>query len=470
MTLGVPSLGRKLLLRLVGVFALAFVASCALYLVLAWRHPSVEVDLGLGDLADRLAARVSPGADGKPSLNLDAKLAKRLVEPGMRYVVIDRSTGRVLGQSQPSITELIPMPPQGASRRMAFSVSRPTTEATSRLDGFVAIRDTSAGPVLTAVAQEHVTLWQSVAWAVDELKEDVVPIGVPLAIVTLLVTAMTIRRTLKPVAKLSRQAEAITPRTIGLRLDAAKVPAEVLPLVTAFNAALDRLDQGFMIQRRFTANAAHQLRTPLAILRARLDGMGDGTETATLKRDCDRIARVVSQLLSIARLDAHQIEIGETVDLCVLARETVADMAPLAIRDGRVLALDCGAAPVAARGNSAALREALGNLIDNALRFSPASGTVEIAVRPGASLSVLDRGPGVPEHERARMFEPFWRGRDARGPGSGLGLAIVAEIAEAHGGRVQALARAGGGAEFRIELPETAAPAQRSAGALAAAQ
>jgi signal transduction histidine kinase len=274
---------------------------------------------------------------------------------------------------------------------------------------------------------------------------------------TLVVAAVTIHRTLKPVTALSVQAGAITPRTTGLRLDEANVPAEVLPLVTAFNAALERLDRGFAMQRRFTANAAHQLRTPLAILRARLDGMDAGVEATALKRDCDRITRVVAQLLAIARLDAHEIEIAETVDLCALARETVSTLATLAIAEGRSLSLDAGAAPVAVRGNSAALGDALGNLIENALRFAPPRGTVEVVVRPGAALAVLDRGPGVKPEERARVFEPFWRGSDPRGPGSGLGLAIVAEIAAAHGGRVLALDRPGGGAEFRIELPQVAA-------------
>lgn len=307
--------------------------------------------------------------------------------------------------------------------------------------------------------------WAAVAWAIDELQEDVLPVGVPLAIATLAIVAITVRRTLRPIARLSRQAGAITPRTTGIRLSDSGVPSEVLPLVAAFNAALDRLDQGFAMQRRFTASAAHQLRTPLAILRARLDGLPAGTETAALKRDCDRIARVVSQLLSIAQLDSHQIATDEIVDLCKLAEETVAAMAPLAIAGGRGLALDAPRAPVLVRGNSAALGDALRGLVENALRFAPPGSAVDVAIRPGAGIAVLDRGPGVPAAERGHVFEPFWRGADPRGPGSGLGLAIVAEIAAAHGGRAVALDRAGGGAEFRIELPEppqiaTAAAAQ----------
>ena len=463
-----PSLARVLLRRLVAVFALAFVASCAVFLVLARWDPTVAVEESIGDMAQELALAVRPEKDGRLALAPGGHLAKYIADESVRYVVIERASGRVVAQSRRPLAEFTHALPASGARRMAFSIVTPAEDPTVRLDGFVVERDAPGVAVLAAVAVERTHFWHFIAWIWEELVEDVLPVGVPLLIVTLIVTAITIRRTLKPVAMLSHQAGAITPRTTGLRLDAVKVPAEVLPLVSAFNAALDRLDQGFLIQRRFTANAAHQLRTPLAILRARLDGMAAAPETTELKRDCDRIARVVSQLLAIARLEAHEIEIAETVDLGRLARETVAAMAPLAIAEGRSLSLDAGAAPVIVRGNSAALADALGNLIENALRFTPPGGTVDVALRPGATLAVLDRGPGVPEAERARVFEPFWRGGDPRGAGSGLGLAIVAEIAAAHGGRALALDRPGGGAEFRIELPQIALPLPRADQALAA--
>jgi signal transduction histidine kinase len=465
MTQAAPSLARVLLRRLLAVFALAFVGSCAAFLMLARWDPTIPVEESIGDLAQQLAAATKPGPGGRLTLQPDKALAETLRDKALRYVVVERATGRVVAQSVRPLAEFAPALPASGERRMAFSIVTPGERSTARLDGFVAERD---GAVFAAVAVERAHFWHLVAWIWEELIEDILPVGVPLLVLTLAVAAVTIRRTLRPVTALSNQARAITPRTTGLRLDQAKVPAEVLPLVAAFNAALDRLDRGFTMQRRFTANAAHQLRTPLAILRARLDGMAAAPGTAELKRDCDRIARVVSQLLAIARLEAHEIEISEAVDLVRLARETAAAMAPLAIAEGRSVSLDAGAAAITVRGNSAALADALGNLIENALRFSPPGGTVEVAVRPGAALSVLDRGPGVPPQERARVFEPFWRGADPRGAGSGLGLAIVAEIAAAHGGRALALDRAGGGAEFRIELPQIALPLPHAGQAQAA--
>lgn len=454
----VPSIAGRLLGRLLGVFALAFAGSCALFLTLSWEQATVEIHGDTGDLADRLTTSIALGADGQARVVLDRALTEELARPGRRYTVIDLASGAVLAGSTPSIAGLLPAPAEGTGR-LLFAVPGAQEDPKASLSGHLLDHRIADRRFRVAVATQERHDWPFIAWAADELVEEVLPVGIPLFLTTLAVAAITIRRTLKPVARLSVEAGAITPRTTGLRLDEARVPAELLPLVRAFNAALVRLDEGFTLQRRFTANAAHQLRTPLAILRARLDGLAPRPEVELLKRDCDRIARVVSQLLSIARLEAHQIDLGEMVDLGVLSAAVVADMAPLAIAEGRSLALDRPAGSIFVRGNSAALRDALANLIDNALRYGPVGQPVEVTVRPGASLGVADRGQGIAPVDRARLFEPFWRGHDPRGSGSGLGLAIVQEIATAHGGRVEAKDRPGGGAEFLIAIPEASAHA-----------
>lgn len=455
-----PSLAGRLLRRLLIVFALAFAGSCALFLTLAWEQATIEIHGDLGALADRLAARIKVGADGQAVAELDKAFLDELRDPDLRFVVYELGSGRVLAGSTPSIAPLLPSLAPGGPNRMAFALTGIAADSKSSISGFLVERPGPNGPIRIAVVAQERHTWPFLAWAADELEDEVLPVGIPLFLTTLIVVGVTIRRTLRPVARLSVQAEAITPRTTGLRLDPRKVPREVLPLVQAFNAALNRLDEGFTLQRRFTANAAHQLRTPLAILRARLDGMAPRAEVELLKQDCDRITRVVAQLLAIARLEGNQIETSETVDLGTLAASVVADMAPLAIAGGRSLSLESPPQPVLVRGNSAALRDALGNLIDNALRFGPKGKAIEITVHAGGGLSVADRGPGVPAHEQTRLFEPFWRGADPQGSGSGLGLAIVAEIVAAHGGRVYVLDREGGGAEFRIDLPALhAAPA-----------
>jgi len=452
-----PSIAGRLLGRLLIVFALAFAGSCALFLTLSWEQATVEIHGEVGDLADRLAASIQLGPDGRASVAPDPGLAADLAQPGRRYTVIDTASGAILAGSTPPIAALLPTPAESTAR-LLFAVPGTQGDPKASLSGHLLVRHIGDRSFRVAVATQERHDWPFVAWAADELADEVLPVGIPLFLATLAVAALTIRRTLQPVARLSVEAGAITPRTTGIRLDEARVPSEILPLVRAFNAALVRLDEGFTLQRRFTANAAHQLRTPLAILRARLDGLPPRPEVAALKQDCDRIARVVSQLLSIARLEAHQIDLGETIELGALAAGIVADMAPLAIAEGRGLALDHPAEPIYVRGNSAALRDAVANLIDNALRYGPAGQPVEVTLRPGASLAVADRGPGIAPKDRARLFEPFWRGHQPRGSGSGLGLAIVQEIALAHGGEVEALDRAGGGAEFRIAIAQVPAP------------
>jgi len=230
-------------------------------------------------------------------------------------------------------------------------------------------------------------------------------------------------------------------------------------------ALRDAAERSLEQQKRFTANAAHELRTPLAVLRARLDGLPPSPAAAALARDADRMGHLVDQLLTVARLEARQVELEDGVDLVAVARDTVAALFPLALADGKAieLAIEMDGPPhaVPVRGNAFVLEDALRNLIGNALRHTPAGGAVEVAV--GADppvLEVRDRGPGVPASLRAHLFEPFVQGRERRGS-AGLGLAIVAETANLHGGTVDVEDRPGGGSVFRLRLPHPTTAAHK---------
>jgi signal transduction histidine kinase len=227
------------------------------------------------------------------------------------------------------------------------------------------------------------------------------------------------------------------------------LPGEVAPLVSAVNQALARLEAALIAQRRFVGDAAHTLRTPLAILTARLDAL-EAPETAALRHDVDRMTRLIEQMLQMARLDGTPLDASQPVDLRAVAVEAISALAPLAMQRRVELALNERTAH--ATGNHAALVIALTNLIENALNHAPSGSLIEVTIEPPAILSVLDRGPGVPEADRAAIFERFARGRIARGSGAGLGLAVVAGIAAAHRGSVRAMGRDGGGAAFILEL------------------
>ena len=239
------------------------------------------------------------------------------------------------------------------------------------------------------------------------------------------------------------------------------MPLEVLPLVQAVNRALDRLDAGFRAQREFTADAAHELRTPLAILRTQIDVIEDPEIAEPLRHDVESMSRLVNQLLEISELDSFFISEGETADLVAIAAEVAAFLAPLALSQGKTFAVTGARRPVRVRGNGDAIARAVRNLAENALAHTATGTTVELAVLAQGTIRILDRGPGVPKSEREHIFDRFWR-RDRRRSGhAGLGLAIVARIVEMHGASIVVEDRPGGGAVFTIRfpavLPETSA-------------
>ena len=249
---------------------------------------------------------------------------------------------------------------------------------------------------------------------------------------------------LAPLDRMSRAVGKRRPDAMA-PLAADNVPEELRPLADSLNALLARLDEALSAQRRFTADAAHELRTPLAALKLQV-GLAkrahDDAERASamteLEAGVDRASHLVEQLVTMARLEPESPDRrNEEVDLAALAREAIVARATLA-GDKRI---DLGltrAAAAAVRGDPAMLAMLIGNLLDNALRYTPAGGRIDIAVDAapdGVHLSVIDTGPGIAPADRERVFERFHRGRmqdNGQGTGSGLGLSIVRRIANAH--------------------------------------
>jgi signal transduction histidine kinase len=196
------------------------------------------------------------------------------------------------------------------------------------------------------------------------------------------ISVFTVRRGLQPLEQLSALAGRINPGSSSIRLPQAGVPREILPLVGAVNSALDRLDEGMQQQREFTANAAHQLRTPLTVLAANIDMMSDAAAAAKLRYDVDLMSRIVTQLLLVARLENLNICIDDPVELNAMVREAAANLGPLAISNHKTLEVDEPATPVFVRGNTHAVVAAVSNLIENALNHSPPGGAVKIRVTP----------------------------------------------------------------------------------------
>lgn len=235
---------------------------------------------------------------------------------------------------------------------------------------------------------------------------------------------------------------------------------EAVRLVDDFNvmaAALERLER----ERQATAaTIAHELRTPLAVLQARLAALRDGVfpfdarEVRLLAQQTDQLARLVEDLRTLSLADAGKLALTRCpCDLSALVRDVVAASGPQAEAQG--VRLEVAAENVTLTGDAVRLRQIVSNLLGNALRFTPAAGTVTLEVQTdgaSATLVVRDTGPGLGAGDPARVFGRFYRADEGRS-GSGLGLAIVRSLAEAHGGRVAASNAPGGGAAFRVWLP-----------------
>lgn len=277
-------------------------------------------------------------------------------------------------------------------------------------------------------------------------------ITIPILLFLLVVDILIFRGALKPLNQASEMAEAIGPTRTDLRIRSDGLPREVLPLVAAVNRALDRLERGFNAQRDFAADAAHELRTPLAVLRARVDMIKDPEVAQSLRTDIAAMTRTVSQLLDIAESETLTINTDEKADLHAVCSEVVSHLAPIALAQDKSIALTGAGRPIWIRGNSGALFQAVRNLVENAIAHTPAGTTVEVDVSDTAIVSISDQGPGVKETERELIFRRFWR-RDRQRPGSaGLGLSIVSGIVSAHGGSIAVKNRPSGGAVFFLAL------------------
>ena len=271
----------------------------------------------------------------------------------------------------------------------------------------------------------------------------------------MLIALPILSRALKPLAA---EAASILPQEPERRLDEDKAPRELLPLVRGFNAALDRLASELGRRKRFIADAAHELRTPLAVVALRVEALADETDRKELRRGLGRLVHLVSQMLDVERLSLSGRE-RSPVDLAAVARDVVADLAPTAIGSGYDLSLEAPDSPVEVVGEEQAIARALTNLLSNAVEHGGNRGQIVVTVSERRTIDVVDEGPGVPQSLQPRLFEPFSRG-SSNAEGCGLGLHLTREIMRAHGGEVE-LVPGRRGATFRLcfASPDNESPA-----------
>jgi len=257
------------------------------------------------------------------------------------------------------------------------------------------------------------------------------------------------------IERVTRRALAIDPAAPQGSISLDEVPIELKPLVEALNRAFDEINAYIKMQRRFLGNAAHQLRTPLTLLRARIEDVAEPELRIALVRDVRRLTSLVSAMLDLARLQNHAIEKGP-IDLAVVTLEVLADFSPSALDAGIELSLEQAEEDAAVvQGVEAAVRSALANLVGNALIHAEGAKRITATLGRG-SVSISDDGAGISPGDERKFIEPFQTGSAAEN-GAGLGLSIVQEIMAAHGGEFIITSTPGGGTTASLRFPEAVA-------------
>jgi signal transduction histidine kinase len=439
--------GRLIAMHVIALVAAAVVLPLALY----WRVDSTARDLherALREQAGQIAGYLRRGTEGQWTLDLPEDLRHLYSVSYDRYgfAVLTRA-GQVLFSSRGRDEPLFPEPSRG---------DRPTYGE----------RDVGPSRFFDAsvpVTVDSETLWVQISQdqahrdvLIDDIVADFLPhvawVIVPILLALLGIDLLIFRKALHPLEEASALAQKIGPARTDIRLPEARMPRDVLPLVRAVNEALHRLEHGFAVQQEFVADAAHELRTPLAILRAEVEALADRQVADELLSDIAGMTRIVNQLIETAEFDRLTIRPGDVADIRAVCSDVATFMAPVAVAQGRSIAVGGASVPVWVEGNAGALFQAVRNLVENAVTHTAPGTTVEIAANHDGTIVVSDAGPGIPVEQRGLIFQRFWRGDRRRAGSAGLGLAIVARIVSAHGGSIAVRNGPTGGAVFTVQL------------------
>jgi two-component system OmpR family sensor kinase len=442
------SIRLRLTIYWTAITALILFAAGLLIIVLFSRAIWGTLDTALVEEADTTAAAISHATAGSIGPILQRLSQEKDLGPGRRVRLI--VGGRVVfdeGDSNADLPDALSAPQSvvdGGLHRYRFAVVplRVNGEAALLQDG------ADAAAVRRTIAHLRSTLLL------------VIPIILALCVAGgywMSAWALT------PVNEVTGALARIGARDLRQRLPLTGADDEARQLTEAINQLLERLERASASQRRFVSEAAHELRTPLAVLRSGLEVTLQRPRSAEESRsaleqamgEAERLCAIAEDLLALARLDAEPGVPREPVDLSEIAAEAAAMAQTLAEARHQEFAIAADR-QIVVRGSAGDLRRVVLNLLDNAVKFTPERGRIEVAVSaqgPTALLSVRDNGPGIDPGDLEHIFDPFYRSRSANGAGSGLGLALSREIVHLHGGAIQAANRAAGGCEIQVRLP-----------------
>ncbi|MGE5203760.1 MAG: ATP-binding protein [Acidobacteriota bacterium] len=266
----------------------------------------------------------------------------------------------------------------------------------------------------------------------------------------------TTRRALRPLNRVAEQAGALGRTVLSgeafTPLEDEKLPVEFRRVVAAINAMLGRLEQSLTLQKQFTSDVAHELRTPLAVLLLETSQLPPGPVTDRLKRELGELGDLVNQLLRFAQAEDAMARQRQTVDIAAAARKVCEDLAGVAFGHEKSIEFDAPDAPILVSGHPVLIDAAIRNVVDNAVKYAPPRSTISVSVDGKRNVIVDDRGPGIADGQKKVIFERYWRADRRRKEGVGIGLALVRRIALLHGGDVRVEDRPGGGARFVLSL------------------
>lgn len=398
---------------------------------------------------DAMRSAVERSADGGLSLRVTPELVKLRDEvPGLWFILRDRHGHKLVEGSPPShFARIGDALDDVGNARFGWNLGDPP-----RAGAQARWIQSPAGDVqvMTGPGAEAPPSWVAKGLLIV-FASFVLPALAVMGLATVMATPFVVSKALSGLGDVAKEAEQIDIDRQGARLSTAFTPSEVTPLVDAINRALERIDEGHARHKRFLADAAHELRTPVAILQTRLETLPASLERTRLLEDVARLSTMAEQLLDLQRIERNHAAFA-LLDLVGLAQRVTADLAPLAISAGYELAFEAEAERVDAWGDQGALERGLANLIQNAIQYGGRAGTITIVVGGGRTIDVADEGPGVPPGQRERIFEPFSRVSQSE-RGAGLGLHLVQETMRRHGGEVT-LREVPRGARFRISLPD----------------
>jgi two-component system sensor histidine kinase QseC len=420
------SIRRQLLLVLLGSVAATWIATAVVSYVDARHELDELLDAHLAQSASLLVAQ-----SGREPDEIDVEHTPQLHRYGRRVAFQFWERGTVLG---------------------LHSVNAPNTRLSPQLDGFSdAVIDDERWRVFSGWDAGHRYLIQvgERREARDEIVAKIAknllwPLAVALPALGLLIW-LGIARATRPLQRLNREVGQRAPDNLAA-LDLGEAPAEVAPLVASLNRLFGRVAASIENERRFTADAAHELRTPLAALRAQAQVARGALDDAQRRHaldnviaGCDRASHLIEQLLTLARLEPESFAAQrEACELHEITRLAIAEAVPAALAKSIEIDLASGP-PVTVPGDARLLAILLRNLLDNAVRYSPPDTAVHVRVESGdnrASITVADEGPGVSAEERSRLGRRFHRPPGTQATGTGLGLSIVERIAQLHGAAI----------------------------------